>query len=182
MSLTRSKTVAVLFALVICTAIAAWGMYQIKVRGLVYGDPRMVNVLRSVQLLLSVVIGFSIRFFTWYELGFRRLRPRQLFWLVPSSLILLILGVIFFRAFVLSQPETSQWQLLGSLAFTTLLVGFFEELLFRGIVLHAFLKTRRVLWAMFFSAVTFWYNPQRTLTDLAVTHTIYNLSELEDIL
>jgi membrane protease YdiL (CAAX protease family) len=45
--------------------------------------------------------------------------------------------------------------LLAVAGFTTLLVGLGEETMYRGIVLHAFLTTNRVRFAMLVSAIAF---------------------------
>jgi hypothetical protein len=51
--------------------------------------------------------------------------------------------------------SSKQWGLLASVTFCTFLVGFSEELVFRGIILKGFLEKHGVFFSMLMSAVLF---------------------------
>jgi membrane protease YdiL (CAAX protease family) len=69
--------------------------------------------------------------------------------------VLIAMWVVFLSGLARASLSAAQWQLFALVGFTTLLVGFGEEIMYRGIVLHAFLTTGRVRWAMLVSAIAF---------------------------
>jgi membrane protease YdiL (CAAX protease family) len=148
--------IALLTAL-LYTTVTGLGMWLMKrSTGFSYGQPEMIYTMWWVEIILSAITIFvTLRYFNWHEVGFHKLNPLQLLWLLPSALILGTMLVQFFNTLTKAQLSTSQWQLVVLIAFTTFLVGFSEELLFRGIVLHAFLKNKGVYLAMLVSALAF---------------------------
>jgi membrane protease YdiL (CAAX protease family) len=69
--------------------------------------------------------------------------------------VLIAMWVVFLSGLAKVFLSAAQWQLFAIAGFTTLLVGLGEETMYRGIVLHAFLTTNRVRWAMLVSAIGF---------------------------
>lgn len=158
MTSTSSKNPKIaLVAASIYIGIMGSAMFYMKTfQDISYGDPRMVDSLWPVLIVLNAVCVFFVtRYFSWQEIGFRRLNLRQLGWFLPPVSALIAMSVIYLSAFASASLDAAQWRLLGVIGFTTLLVGFGEEMMFRGIVLHGFLKTKGVLWAMLVSAVGF---------------------------
>ena len=120
-----------------------------------------VRVWLSIPHLL--VAGFLIllnvfwvtRYFGWQAIGFRSLNRQQLLWFLPSIAVLIAMWVVCLSGFSQTSLSATQWQLFAVAGFTTLLVGVVEETMYRGIVLHAFLTTHPVRWAMLVRAIGF---------------------------
>jgi uncharacterized protein len=91
----------------------------------------------------------------WQAIGFRPLNRQQLLWFLPSIAVLIAMWVVCLSGFSQTSLSATQWQLFAIAGFTTLLIGLGEETMYRGIVLHAFLTTQRVRWAMLVSAIDF---------------------------
>lgn len=154
-SLSKPK-IAVLAAF-LYTAVMGAGMFYMKAfRGISYGAPEMMTVFWIILLGLNLLNVFWVtRYFSWREIGFRSLDRKQLLWFLPLIVVLIALWVVFLSGLVPTSLSAAQWQSFALVGFTTLLVGFGEEIMYRGIVLHAFLTTGRVRWAMFVSAIAF---------------------------
>lgn len=141
----------------IYTAIMGIGMFYMKTfLGITYGDPAMMNLFWFVLIILNALNIFWVtRYFNWQTIGFRRLDRKQLLWFLPSIAVLIAMWVVLLSGLVRISLSAAQWQLFALAGFTTLLVGFGEEIMYRGIVLHAFLTTNRVRWALLVSAIAF---------------------------
>ncbi|GAB4378955.1 MAG: CPBP family intramembrane metalloprotease [Elainellaceae cyanobacterium] len=154
-SLSEPK-IAVLAAF-LYTAVMGIAMFYMKTfQGITYGEPEMMTVFWIVLLGLNLLNVFWVtRYFGWQAIGFRPLHHRQLLWFLPLIAVLIAMWVVFLSGLVNASLSAAQWQLFALVGFTTLLVGLGEEIMYRGVVLHAFLTTRRVRWAMLVSAIAF---------------------------
>lgn len=152
-----SKPKIAITAAFIYTAIMGVAMFYMKAfRGITYGAPEMMTVFWIVLLGLNLLNMFwVIRYFGWQEIGFRSLDRKQLLWFLPSIVLLIAMWVVCLSGFSQTSLNAAQWQLFALAGFTTLLVGIGEETMYRGIMLHGFLTTQRVRWAMFVSAIGF---------------------------
>jgi membrane protease YdiL (CAAX protease family) len=152
-----SKPKIAILAAFLYTAIMGIGMFYMKTfLGITYGDPAMMNLFWLVLIILNAINVFWVtRYFSWQAIGFRPLDRKQLLWLLPSIAVLIAMWVVCLTGLSHVSLSAAQWQLLAIAGFTTLLVGLGEETLYRGIVLHAFLTTNRVRWAMLVSAIGF---------------------------
>lgn len=153
----RSKPKIAILAAFIYTAVMGAGMFYMKeFRGITYGAPEMMTVFWIVLLGLNFLNVFWVtRYFSWRTIGFRTLDRKQLLWLLPLIVVLIAIWVVFLPGLARASLSAAQWQLFALVGFTTLLVGFGEEIMYRGIVLHAFLTTHRVRWSMLVSAIAF---------------------------
>lgn len=154
-SLSKPK-IAVLAAF-IYTVIMGIGMFYMKTfMGITYGQPEMMNLFWFILIILNILNVFWVtRYFSWRAIGFRSLDRKQLLWFLPAIIVLIALWVVFLSGLARVSLSAAQWQSFALVGFTTLLVGFGEEIMYRGIVLHAFLTTNRVRWAMLVSAIAF---------------------------
>lgn len=152
-----SKPKLALVAAVLYTAIMGLGMFYLKTfMGITYGDPAMMNLFWFILILLNAINVFWVtRYFGWQAIGFRSLNRQQLLWFLPSIAVLIAMWVVCLSGLSRVSLSIAQWQLFVVAGFTTLLVGLGEETMYRGIVLHAFLTTHRVRWAMLVSAIGF---------------------------
>lgn len=154
-SLSKPK-IAVLAAFIYTAVMGAGMLYMKEFRGISYGAPEMMTVFWIVLLGLNLLNVFWVtRYFSWQAIGFRRLDCKQLLWFLPAIMVLIAMWVVFLSGLARASLSAAQWQLFALVGFTTLLVGFGEEIMYRGIVLHAFLTTGRVRWAMLVSAIAF---------------------------
>jgi membrane protease YdiL (CAAX protease family) len=152
-----SKPQIAIAAAVLYTAIMGGAMFYMKAfRGITYGEPEMMTVFWFVLIGLNLLNVFWVtRYFGWQAIGFRPLDPKQLLWFLPSIAVLIAMWVVCLTGLSQTSLSAAQWQLFAVAGFTTLLVGLGEEIMYRGIVLHAFLTTNRVRWAMLVSAIGF---------------------------
>ncbi|UIE37189.1 CPBP family intramembrane glutamic endopeptidase [Leptodesmis sichuanensis] len=152
-----SKPQIAVLAALLYTAVMGAGMFYMKeFRGISYGAPEMMTVFWIILLGLNLLNVFWVtRYFSWRAIGFRFLDRKQLLWFLPLIVVLIALWVVFLSGLVPTSLSAAQWQSFALVGFTILLVGFGEEIMYRGIVLHAFLTTGRVRWAMFVSAIAF---------------------------
>lgn len=152
-----SKPQIAIIAAVLYTAIMGMGMFYLKTfMGITYGQPAMMNLFWFILILLNAINVFWVtRYFGWQAIGFRPLHRQQLLWFLPSIVVLIGMWVVCLSGFSRVSLSAAQWQLFAVAGFTTLLVGLGEEIMYRGIVLHAFLTTQRVRWAMLVSAIGF---------------------------
>ncbi len=152
-----SKPKIAILAAFIYTAIMGIGMFYMKTfLGISYGQPEMMNLFWFILIILNAINIFWVsRYFSWQAIGFRTLDRKQLLWLLPSIVVLIALWVVFLSGLARTSLSAAQWQSFALVGFTTLLVGLGEEIMYRGIVLHAFLTTGRVRWAMLVSAIAF---------------------------
>ena len=156
MKTTGNTTTALLTALIYTLTIGA-GMYVMHdIYGASYGEPEMMYVLWAVEIILTLIAVYAVsRFGGWAQLGFGPLQWRQMVWLLPAIVILLLMWRTFFVHLGNVTLSPDQWRLLALSGFTTALVGFSEEVIYRGIVLHVFLRHRSVWVAMGVSAIAF---------------------------
>lgn len=154
-SLSKPK-IAVLAAF-IYTVIMGIGMFYMKTfMGITYGQPEMMNLFWFILIILNILNVFWVtRYFSWRAIGFRSLDRKQLLWFLPAIIVLIAMWVVFLSGLARASLSAAQLQLFALVGFTTLLVGLGEEIMYRGIVLHAFLTTGRVRWAMLVSAIAF---------------------------
>jgi membrane protease YdiL (CAAX protease family) len=152
-----SKPKIAILAAFLYTAIMGIGMFYMKTfLGISYGQPEMMNLFWFILIILNAINVFWVtRYFGWQAIGFRALNRKQLLWFLPAIVVLIALWVVLLSALAYVSLTAAQWQLFALVGFTTLLVGFGEEIMYRGIVLHAFLTTGRVRWAMLVSAIAF---------------------------
>ncbi|MDG6882403.1 CAAX amino terminal protease self- immunity [Phocoenobacter uteri] len=139
------------------TVLIGVGMYtSFYINGISYEDPKMVETLWGFEIIMTaLVIGAAIRFFSWKDLGFTALNTKQLLWLVPMFIVILLMGFDIVEFVMNHDISSEKWSLFALIGFTTFLVGFSEELLYRGIILGAFIKQNRLIAGVFTSAIIF---------------------------
>lgn len=152
----KKKKISIIAAILYTTVIGL-GMYiSYYVNGISYASPELVNTLWYIEIVLTLIsLFFATKYFTWKELGFIKLNRRQLVWFVPSMLLLFFMWIRFLNFLSLYAVTEVQFNLFALVGLTTLLVGFSEELMYRGIVFAAFLKEGNPKKTIFISAITF---------------------------
>ncbi len=153
----QKKQKTALLGAVIYTIIIGIGMYiSYHIKGIGYESPKMMNTLWLIEIVLTLwTIFLTVKFFSWKEVGFVKFDKKQIWWLVPSLVIVFAMFFAGMYAFFTENLSTSQWQQIALICFTTFLVGFSEELMFRGIVFNTFFKTHSKIKAVLISAVVF---------------------------
>lgn len=110
-----------------------------------------------VEIIMIIVCALIIkRYFSWNAIGFSAPENRKsLLWVLPVYLIL-VLGWGFLLLDINHlNISTKQWNNFWLFGFVTLLVGFAEEMMFRGIFLHALLEKMNSRKAILYSALAF---------------------------
>jgi membrane protease YdiL (CAAX protease family) len=148
----RSTLRAAVLAAVGYIAIMAAGMFTTgHVFGITYGDPAMVNVLVFFEVILCLyAILVARRLFKHWDCGFRPIDWSGMVWLIPNFVLMAALFVALFRTGTI---EFSGLALL--VVVTTILVGFSEELMFRGVALRGALNEVSTGKAIVISSVLF---------------------------
>lgn len=146
-----------LFATAFYIAVIAIGMvHAYRVDGAPYGTLDMVVHFWWVELILTLItIAVALRYFGWRAVGFGRMNHSQLVWMLPAILILCVMLWALAARIAYGTLTGQDWRILGSLLFTTFLIGFSEEVMFRGILLRAALSRLSPAKAMLLSAIAF---------------------------
>ncbi|MBS9778747.1 MAG: CPBP family intramembrane metalloprotease [Campylobacteraceae bacterium] len=156
-NLTQKQKIALISA-VIYTVLIGIGMYtSLHVNGISYDSPRMPETLIWFEIIMSIFALFMAKkYFTWEELGFKKTNMKNILWFVPMAImgVIVVWNLAYFTISNASSFSSQQWQLFTIVAMTTFLVGFSEELMYRGIIFSAFLQDSKVK-ALLVSAVTF---------------------------
>lgn len=109
-----------------------------------------------LQILLVIIcIGYVARFGAWRAVGFGPVHWPALIWLLPSFVVMVAMAaglVPVWRAGAFGGLASWVWVLL---IFVPLLIGFGEEVMFRGILLRSAVQAMPVARAMTLSAVLF---------------------------
>ena len=144
-------------ATAVYVAVLSLGMtYFYRVRAAPYGTTEMVSHFWLVELILcAVVLYYALRYFGWAQVGFGPLNRRAVIWVLPAYAAVAILFWVLAPTLVDGRLTAADWSLLGWIALTTFMVGFSEEVMFRGILLRAAMARMPVAWAMLLSAVLF---------------------------
>lgn len=109
-----------------------------------------------VELLLcGLCLYYVLTIFGWAGAGFGRLRWSGLVWLAPSMVVLAAMTAGLIHTLLNEPLVASQWRMLGAIAGTSLLIGFSEEVMFRGILLRGALSRLPLSPAIVISAVAF---------------------------
>ena len=138
-------------------AVMAVGMHLMHHRfGHAYGEPGMMNVIVWVEVILSLlaIAGVAL-FFTFRYVGFTRPDFSGLVWLIPHALLLGLLLALGFSGIAETGLSDEQAKMLLLAAVTTALVGFSEETVFRGMVLHAIARNRTLFAGLAVSSLMF---------------------------
>ena len=149
------KKISIITA-IIYTALIGLGMYTaFHINGTSYDNPAMVKTLIWFEIIMTLfAVVMSVKFFSWQQLGFTKIDKKNIAWLLPMAITAVV--ILFTMTSFMSQAQISaqQWQLFTVVGITTLLVGFSEELVYRGIVFSAFFKDSQIK-ALWVSAVIF---------------------------
>ncbi|MCZ8105641.1 MAG: CPBP family intramembrane metalloprotease [Burkholderiales bacterium] len=133
-------------------AIMAVGMFTAgRVFGLRYGETELVYVLVFFEVAMSVyAVVMARRIFGTWNCGFSPVRWNGMWWLLPNFAIMAALFAI-----ALGSDMASLSGLALVVIVTMILVGFSEELMFRGIVLQGGLREVGMGKAILISAALF---------------------------
>jgi membrane protease YdiL (CAAX protease family) len=122
-----------------------------------YGSPLMIRFMSPAEIIMILISTFIIiRYFKWKEIGFIAPPQRKsLLWLLPVYLVLMLGWGLLLLDFKNLTISSEQWNTFWIFGFVTLLVGIAEELMFRGIILHALLDKISPRKAVIVSALAF---------------------------
>ncbi len=138
-------------------AVVALGLaYLFQIANAAYGKTPMIVQSWMIQIILCAVCLYYVwRYFGWSGAGFAQCNWRGLVWLLPAYLVLVLLFIEAVPAMLSGSLSSADRNVLAALAFTTFLIGFSEEVMFRGILLRGALTRLSVAPAMLLSAVAF---------------------------
>lgn len=116
----------------------------------------VLTALFPVQLIAVVFCCMIVwRYFGWRNVGFGAVRWSGLIWLLPSWIVLCVMGWSLIDVLTLDDVRGLGGGFLFLLIATPLLVAFGEEVLFRGILLRGAMARLTLPQAMAVSAVLF---------------------------
>lgn len=122
-----------------------------------YGTPLMIRFMNPAEIIMIIIGAYIVmRYFSWNEIGFIAPPNRKLLlWILPVYLILAFGWGLLLKDLNNLTITTEQWNSFWIFGFVTLLVGIAEELMFRGIILHALLQKMNARKAVLYSALAF---------------------------
>ncbi|WP_218697333.1 CPBP family intramembrane glutamic endopeptidase [Mammaliicoccus sciuri] len=137
-----------LAAVIVYIFIMCIGMIVLGFSKFSYDEPEMVKVIVYFEIVLSIYVMWVYK-----QLKLHIFLKKFKFtkWLLPYLLIFMLM--IVFTIFTGNLSE--HFPLILLVGLTTLLVGFSEELMFRGIFLTVMLEKRKVVFALIASSVAF---------------------------
>ena len=156
--MSENKLKKALITFIAYIIIIGTGMYvSYHILGAKYSTPEMFNYFWITEIILSILVVFvTFKYFSLEEVGLsKRVNKKQLLWILPSTLIIVLIIVGEITSITQNGLDESQIKSLMLIGGTTILVGFSEELMFRGIILNTALKNYGKLKAIFISSLAF---------------------------
>ncbi|AKS70097.1 hypothetical protein RN70_11695 [Staphylococcus schleiferi] len=137
-----------LFSVIIYIFIMGIGMILLGISDFSYDGPEMVKIIVYFEIIMSV-----FAFLVYKKLGLHIFTQtfRYTQWLLPFILIF-ILMIVFL---IFTGNFSNHFPLMLLVGLTTLLVGFSEELMFRGILLNIMLERRSIVFSLITSSIAF---------------------------
>lgn len=124
--------------------------------GIQYGSQEMAKVVIWIEIILTLLVVYYIRrYASWRDVGFGKITWTSVLWLAPTLLLSLISGAGAIMAIASGNPSSREIQSVVLVGLLTLLVGFSEETMFRGILLRGALARYNVIASLLISAVGF---------------------------
>lgn len=145
--MTKREQIAVLTG-VVYIMLMGIGMAIVSALGLSYSNPEMVRVIVFFEIIFTV-----LTFIVYKKLKLTALSARFQFskWLIPF----IIIFIVMLGLFLFTGSWAPHYPMITLIMLTTILVGFSEELMFRGIVLHVLLERHGVVFSIVMSAIFF---------------------------
>lgn len=115
-------------------------------------------VFSIIQICSSYFMVYMIKkHFEWSNVGFNKMSYKNLSWFIPYLLILIFMGVTFIKEiyFNMDSYGLQVWIKLFLTLIGTILAGYCEEVLFRGILLNSLIKEKSLTLAMVISSIGF---------------------------
>ncbi|WP_296423246.1 CPBP family intramembrane glutamic endopeptidase [Yoonia sp.] len=151
-----SLWVAVRATLLYMAVVGLGMLYMYRVADAPYGTVAMVSRFWPVELILTCLCVYYVRrYYGCSGAGFGTMRWRGAFWLLPSYVVLAMMGAGVVPLLLHGTLSDADWHMLRLLTVTTFLIGFSEEVMFRGILLRGLIARLPVTHAMLISAVAF---------------------------
>ena len=137
-----------LLTTIIYIAIMGVGMITANIVGIKYGTPDIFKVIFFFEVIMSILVVVIYK-----RLGLNLFKTKFKFskWTIPY-IVILIIGIV---TLVTTGKFTESLPLLFLVLISTMLVGFSEELMFRGILLNVLLEKRSTLFAIMVSSAGF---------------------------
>lgn len=103
-----------------------------------------------IEFFLLLVIFFFGKNIGFKQVGFQKPVFKKFYWLIPEALFI---GAVMFS--INKKPEAASMKIILLLLVLAIMVGLYEELLSRGIVLHVLARTGKIEWAILGSGFIF---------------------------
>ncbi|WP_394179446.1 CPBP family intramembrane glutamic endopeptidase [Yoonia maritima] len=115
----------------------------------------MWRLLPVKLVLLAFCYFYVTRYADWRSIGFGPVHWPGLIWLLPSCLLMCVMGIVTVLGTTTGEAVTINLPSFLLLITIPLFIGLTEEIMFRGILLRAFLERLPVFYAMLLSAILF---------------------------
>lgn len=112
----------------------------------------------AIQMIAALYISNKVnKFYGWKNIGFGNIQKQNLFWFLPYVIIIGNMSYTFLVSIYQnsSKYDISIWFSLFFILIGTILSGFCEEILFRGILLNTYKKQNSLIQGMIFSSIGF---------------------------
>lgn len=103
------------------------------------------------------ILYFIKKYYKWEDIGFKSKNSRSLIWFVPYIIILVVMIIKFIMELNknIELYNNSTYTLIMIIFIGTIMAGFCEEIIFRGIILNSFKSEKSYLLAMIISSLGF---------------------------
>lgn len=155
----KSTTKAAIMFSIVYIAIMAIGMAVMHdCFNYTYQEAGMVKIMVFVMAILSAfVFVIAKTIFGFKNIGFSQVDKKGLWWFVPLALVvgtMLVCWLVLFAQGV-NSLTSEQFALIVITAVMAAMIGFAEETMFRGILLHTLCNNGRSIMAVLISALFF---------------------------
>ncbi|GAA0741362.1 CPBP family intramembrane glutamic endopeptidase [Clostridium oceanicum] len=151
----KKKMKATYIIMIINIAMISASSYIMKaVFGYSYLDEGFLKAVWIPQTIYCIFIFFVIKkYYSFEEVGFRKINKKGFLPIIPNIIVILLMLLV--TSLEIPSVNTSQKTLIISALGGTLLVGFTEEVMFRGVLLQRYLENGQIKKGIIISSLMF---------------------------
>lgn len=103
------------------------------------------------------LLYFAKKYYNWKDIGFKSIKLKSLIWFIPYLIVLIFMTIKFITELSknIELYDSNIYMLIIITFIGTVMAGFCEEVIFRGIILNSFKSEKSYIIAMIISSIGF---------------------------